>query len=80
MTLIDNWRDAPKMFSMRAFAGIGAVQLALIAFPEGWLSSPVPFVPGVTWRSVAIVLSLLVAFGGGFGRVVDQGLAAPQKD
>lgn len=59
MKLIDNWRAAPRMVSMWAYAATAGVVI-------GWLIAPW----SVDWRTMALLLALQVV--GAAGRLIAQ--------
>lgn len=75
MKLIDNWRDAPRMISVRALALIAAVQSVLAVVPNDYLDLVVPFTAATTWRGLAVALTIAAAAIGAIGRLIDQSIA-----
>lgn len=67
MKFVENWRAAPKWISMQL--------IALAAIWEGLPIEARAVIP-MEWQSW-ITLALLV--GAGFGRLIDQGTAAPVR-
>ncbi len=64
MKLVANWKFAWKWFSVQFVAAAGAVQLSLLAFPDGmraWLPD---------WMTHLLAVALLLAAV--VGRLVDQ--------
>ena len=76
MKLIDNWRDAPRMYSMWAFTSIATIQGSVLAFiaPEQ-LAAPVLFMPEWTWGALSQAVVACLAVTGGIGRLISQGKA-----
>jgi hypothetical protein len=85
MKLVHNWRRCARMFSVQAFAAIGALQASLVAFPAERLLQPVPVVSawqisaGMTWGDLSFALTILLAVLGALGRLVDQGQITEPK-
>lgn len=73
MKLIDNWRDAPRMYSMWAFTSIATIQGSVLAFitPEQ-MATPVLFLSGWTWGALAQAVVAFLAVTGGVGRLISQ--------
>jgi hypothetical protein len=64
MRLVANWKSAWKWFSIQFVAAAGAVQLAVLAFPDtirAWLPD---------WLTHLLAIMLLVAAVA--GRLIDQ--------
>jgi hypothetical protein len=64
MKLVDDWKSAWKWFSVQLVAAATAVQLSVLAFPDGmrgWLPD---------WLTHVLAVVLLAAAV--FGRLVDQ--------
>jgi hypothetical protein len=75
MKLVDDWRDAPRMYSVWAFAAIATLQGSVIGFitPEQ-LAAPVLFFPAWTWGSLNQAVVAFLAVTGGIGRLIAQDL------
>ena len=75
MKLIDNWKQAPRMYSLWAFASIATIQGSVIAFitPEQ-LATMVLFLPSWTWGELLQAVVAFLAVTGGIGRLVTQDL------
>lgn len=75
MKLIENWRDAPRMYSMWAFATIATIQGSVLAFvPESQLTARVLFAPTWTYAEVVQAVVAFLAVSGGVGRLLSQKL------
>lgn len=74
MKLIDNWRQAPKMYSVQALAVIGALQTTASFLSPEQLLAPVPFYPMWTWGSLIHSATAFVGITGTFARLISQDL------
>lgn len=79
MTLISNWRDAPRWYSTWAFASIATIQASVLAFitPEQ-LAAPILFYPSWTWGAASQAVVAFLAVTGGIGRLISQEPKAEQ--
>jgi hypothetical protein len=73
MKLIENWREAPRMYSMWAFGSIATIQGSVLAFitPEQ-LSAAILFYPVMTWGGLVQAVVAFLAITGGIGRMIYQ--------
>ena len=73
MTLIENWRDWPRMYSIWAFASIATIQGSVLAFisPEQ-LATAILFYPSMTWGGAVQSVVAFLAISGGIGRLIHQ--------
>lgn len=71
--LIDNWRQAWRMYSIKALGVIATAQASLALMPAHWLAARVPFMDGFTYADALVTLSIAAAVLGGIGRLIDQG-------
>ncbi len=75
MKLVENWRDAPKWYSMWAFAAIeviaGAGGITAYLTPQ-MLAAKVLFVPSWTWAEVVFAVIAFLAVTGGVARMISQ--------
>lgn len=72
MKLIDEAGKWYRMFVMQALIAIGALQVALLQLTDAEASQPVPFLHGLTWRHLGILLTVILAMAGGYGRMIKQ--------
>jgi hypothetical protein len=84
MRLIPNWRQAPKMISIRCAAMIVALQSAALGLAQLWpaaLDTELPLIGG-TLDSYIKATSVVLGVGVIVGRLIDQGLSAfdPQTE
>jgi hypothetical protein len=77
MKLIENWREAPRMYSMWAFTSIATIQGSVLAFinPEQ-LAAAILFYPSMTWGGLVQAVIAFLAVTGGIGRLIYQ----PKKE
>lgn len=71
MTLIPNWKNAWRMFSVQALALIAFAQTVLAVMTPAMLESVVPFT-ALTYVDALSALTVLAAVLGGVGRLIDQ--------
>jgi hypothetical protein len=73
MKLIDNWRQAPRMYSVWALSGIATIQGSVLTFltPEQ-LATIVTGLPGWTWGEVLQSAVAFLSVTGGIGRLITQ--------
>lgn len=71
MTLIPNWRESWRMFSVQALIVIGALQGVVLAIPPEALAAPA-LGTGFTWAEVNTALTVAAAVAGAIGRIVAQ--------
>jgi membrane protein YqaA with SNARE-associated domain len=76
MRLIDNWRQAWRMFSVQALAIIGAVQSVLLVLPPETLARPALGL-AFTWSDFGTAVTIASAAFGAVGRLIDQPKANP---
>jgi len=78
MKLIENWRQAPRMYSMWALAAITTIQGSVLAFlsPEQ-LAAIVTGLPGWTWGELLQSAVAFLAVTGGIGRLITQDVSKP---
>lgn len=80
MRIIDNWRDAPRMYSIWAFGAIGTIQGSLLAFvSEEQLAARVLFAPTWTYGEIAQAVVAALALSGTVGRLIAQQPTPPKS-
>ena len=73
MKLIDDWRDAPRMYSMWAFASIATIQGSVLAFVTAeQLAARILFAPAWTYAEAVQAVVAFLAISGGIGRLLSQ--------
>lgn len=71
--LVEDWREAPRMYSMWAFASIATIQGSVLAFMTPvQLASVVLFYPSLTWGELFQAVITFLAVTGGIGRLIYQ--------
>jgi hypothetical protein len=79
MKLIDNWRQAPRMYSVQALAAIAAVQAAAAYLSAEQLAAQVLFYPQWTWGGLIQGVTAFLGITGTFARLIAQDLTkAPE--
>jgi len=79
LSLVDNWRDWPRMYSQWAAAAILAFHGGVMAYitPEQ-LAAPTFFLD-YTWGQVASGITAALAVSGFIGRLISQDLPSGDK-
>jgi hypothetical protein len=72
MKLIDDWRDAPRMYSIWALAAITTIQGSVLAFLTPAQLAAVAL-SGWTWGELLQSAVAFLAITGGIGRLITQG-------
>jgi hypothetical protein len=67
MTLVENWKQAWKWFSMWAFAVCGSISLVWVNLPAD-VKNLIPD----SWEKWVFIVIFLSSVLGGVGRLVDQ--------
>lgn len=78
MKLIENWRQAPLMYSVQALAAIAAIQGAAAYLSAEQLAAPVLFWPSVTWGGAIQSITAFLGVTGSVARLIAQDL--PTKE
>ena len=77
MTLIENWRQAPRMYSVQALASIAALQAAQAYLTPEQLAAPILFAPGWTYAAALQAATAFLGITGMLARLIAQDL--PQQ-
>lgn len=73
MKLINNWRDAPRMYSMWAFGAIATIQGTVLTFiTSEQLAARILFAPTWTYADAVQAVVAFLAVSGGIGRLIAQ--------
>jgi hypothetical protein len=73
LSLIENWREAPKFYSIWAFASIATIQGVTKGFLTlDQLASRVLFYPDWTWGGLVDAVVAFLAVTGLVGRLISQ--------
>jgi hypothetical protein len=73
MKLIDDWRQAPRMYSIWALAAITTIQGSVLAFlSPAQLAAIVTGLPGWTYGELLQSVVAFLAVTGGIGRLIAQ--------
>jgi hypothetical protein len=75
--LIDNWRQAPRMYSVQALAIIATLQGAQTYLTAEQLAAPILFAPDWTYGSALSAVTAFVGITGLVARLIAQDL--PQQ-
>ena len=78
MKLIDNWRQAPRMYSVQALAAIAAIQGAQAYLTAEQLAAPILFAPDWTYASALQAATAFLGISGLVARLIAQDL--PTKE
>lgn len=79
MKLIGNWRQAPRMYSVQAFAAIAALQAAVAYLTPEQLAAPILFAPGWTYGSALQASTAFLGVTGMLARLIAQDLPQQQQ-
>ena len=72
MRLVDNWRDAPKWYSMWAAAAVVTIGGFGAYLTPDMLAAQVLFMPDWTWQKVLSSLTAFFGVTGLIGRLISQ--------
>jgi hypothetical protein len=78
MKLIDNWKQAPRMYSVQALAVIATIQGAAAYLSPEQLASQIPFLAAWTWGGAIQSATSFLGITGLVARLIAQDL--PTKD
>lgn len=78
MKLIENWKQAPRMYSVQALALIGTLQGCSAFLTTEQLASAVLFYPVWTWGGLIQSVTAFVGITGTVARLIAQDL--PPKE
>lgn len=80
MKLIENWQQAPRMYSVQAFAAIAAVQGCAAYLSTEQLAAPILFYPSITWGGGIQAITAFLGITGTVARLIAQDLSKPEAD
>lgn len=79
MKIIDNWKQAPRMYSVQALAAIAALQAGAAYLTPEQLASPILFAPGWTYASALQAATAFLGITGMLARLIAQDLPQQQQ-
>lgn len=79
MKLIDNWKQAPRMYSVQALAAIAALQAAQAYLTAEQLAAPILFAPDWTYGSALHAVTAFLGITGLLARLIAQDLPQQQQ-
>ncbi len=74
MKLIENWRQAPRMYSVQALAAIAALQAAAAYLTPEQMAAPILFAPGWTYAAALQAVTAFLGITGMLARLIAQDL------
>ena len=77
MRLIENWRQAPRMYSVQALAAIATIQGSVAFLTAEQLAAQILFFPSWTWAGLAQSVTAFLGITGMVARLIAQDL--PQQ-
>lgn len=78
--LIDDWKQAPRMYSIWAFTSIATLQGSVMAFiTQEQLQAPILLYPSMTYGTALQAVIAFLAVTGGIGRMIAQPVAPEAK-
>lgn len=78
MKLIENWREAPRWYSVWALGAATTVGGIIAYLPPAALAAPVLFFPAWTWGSLIGAVVAFFGVTGMVGRLISQDPRAAQ--
>lgn len=76
MKLIENWKQAPRMYSVQAFAAIAAIQGMAVYLSAEQMASPIIFLPEWTYGAAMQAATAFLGITGMVARLIAQDLPA----
>lgn len=78
--LIDNWKQAPRMYSIWAFTSIATLQGSVMTFiTQEQLQAPILLYPSLTYGTALQAVITFLAVTGGIGRMIAQPVPVEAK-